>query len=58
MTYKQLVQSQKLKYAAKFLRNTNMSVTEIANEAGYENISFFYQKFQEHYGCSPKEYRS
>nr|WP_314466489.1 AraC family transcriptional regulator [uncultured Clostridium sp.] len=57
MTYKQLVQSQKLKYAAKFLRNTNMSVTEIANEAGYENISFFYQIFQEHYGCSPKEYR-
>ncbi|MBE5993231.1 MAG: AraC family transcriptional regulator [Paenibacillaceae bacterium] len=34
-----------------------MSVTEFANEAGYENISFFYQKFQEHYGCSPQEYR-
>lgn len=54
MTYKHLVQSQKLNYASKFLRNTNMPVTEIANEAGYENIGFCYKKFQEYFSCSQK----
>lgn len=56
-TYKQLVQTQKLKYAAKLLKNTELSVTEIANEAGYENISFFYKKFVERYNVKPKDYR-
>lgn len=57
MTYKQLVQSQKLKYATKLLKNSALSVTEIANEAGYENVNFFYKKFREEYGITPKEYR-
>lgn len=56
-TYKQLIQTQKLKYAAKLLKNTNLSVTEIANEAGYENVSFFYKKFVERYNVKPKDYR-
>lgn len=56
-TYKQLIQRQKLKYAAKLLKNTDLSVSETANECGYENMSFFYQKFREYYQCSPKEYR-
>ncbi|BCJ92804.1 AraC family transcriptional regulator [Anaerocolumna cellulosilytica] len=57
MTYKQLVQSQKLKHAAKYLSNTSMPVSEVAYESGYENVSFFYKKFQEQYKCSPHEFR-
>lgn len=56
-TYIQLIQEQKLQFAATMLRTTTLSVTAIANEAGYENISFFYKKFQEKYRCSPNEYR-
>lgn len=57
MTYIQLIQKQKLSAAAYFLKNTHLPVTEIANETGYENMSFFYKKFYEKYGCSPKDYR-
>lgn len=57
-TYIQLIQMQKLKFAATLLRTTRRSVTSIANEAGYENISFFYKKFQELYHCSPNDYRT
>lgn len=57
MTYIQLIQTKKLKYAADLLLNTNLPVTETANLAGYENVSFFYKKFQARFGCSPKEYR-
>lgn len=56
-SYKELVQHQRISKAAQLLKNTNSSVTEIANTIGYENISFFYKKFKERYGCSPKEYR-
>ncbi|MBU5480619.1 AraC family transcriptional regulator [Blautia sp. MSJ-19] len=57
-TYIQLIQEQKLQFAATMLRTTTLSVTAIANESGYENISFFYKKFQEKYHCSPNDYRT
>lgn len=55
--YKELIHQQRMTRAGQLLRNTSYSVTEVANEVGYENISFFYKKFKEHFGCSPKEYR-
>lgn len=57
MNYIQIIQEHKLLYAAKLLKNTLLSVTEISLEAGYENINFFYQKFTRKFGCSPKEFR-
>ena len=57
ISYKELVQRQKLTVAAQMLINTKNSVTEIANRVGYENISFFYRKFKHRYGLLPKEYR-
>lgn len=57
MTYMQMVQAQKLSRAATLLRNTSLSVTDAARTAGYDNVSFFYRKFKERYGCLPAEYR-
>jgi AraC-type DNA-binding domain-containing proteins len=58
LSYKELILGEKMKHSAYLLRNTNMTVTEIANMVGYENISFFYRKFQQRFHCSPKEYRT
>ena len=33
-----------------------MSVTELAYEVGYENISYFIQEFKAKMGLSPKQY--
>lgn len=57
MTYIQVVQAQKLGHAASLLRNSEEPVTEVAHASGYENMSFFYRKFKEHYGCAPAAYR-
>lgn len=57
MTYIQLIQEQKLSVAAYLLKNASLPVAEIAVEAGYENVSFFYKIFHRKYGCSPKDYR-
>ncbi|MBQ9327470.1 MAG: helix-turn-helix domain-containing protein [Solobacterium sp.] len=57
ITFKDLVQKQKLYYATSLLKNTKLTIVEVAHEAGYENMNFFYRKFFNAYGCTPKEYR-
>lgn len=47
----------RLNYAANLLINTDISVLEISLEAGFENLSWFYRKFNEKYGVTPKKFR-
>lgn len=56
-SYLQLVQDQKLGHAASLLSTGSATVEEAARAVGYENLSFFYRKFREAYGCSPAEWR-
>lgn len=56
-TYKELIQNQRLQLAATLLANTALPVTEVSQQCGYENVSFFYKKFSERFHCSPGEYR-
>lgn len=48
----------RLKKAAQMLRNTNLSVQEIAESVGYENPLTFSKIFKQTYGLSPKNYRN
>ncbi len=43
--------------AAEYLVNSGMSVAEIAEEVGYENINYFGRLFKEITGLCPKQYR-
>lgn len=56
-SYKDLVMSQRMNSAARLLKLTDWPIAKVAEEIGYENISFFYRKFQDHYHVSPKKYR-
>ncbi|QBE97400.1 AraC family transcriptional regulator [Blautia producta] len=39
------------------LTGTKLSIQEIAENNGFTNQNFFYKKFQEKYGMTPKQYR-
>lgn len=52
-----LVRNIRLIKAAELIESSDRSITAIANDVGYQNISHFYRLFQEHYGCTPAEYR-
>jgi len=54
---KELVKSRKLKEAAKLLRNTDQSISEILDQINYSNASYFYKQFRSDYGMTPDEYR-
>lgn len=56
--FKELLQQRKLQQASYLLSQTPLSVEAVMNAVGYDNSSFFYRKFREKYGCSPKEYRN
>ena len=55
--YTELVQDKRLSQARFLLESTDIRVDIIAENAGYENLSFFYRIFKERYGISPKKYR-
>lgn len=56
-SYKSLVLERKFELARRKLIYTSDSIRKISSEIGYENRSYFNQKFKEYYGMLPGEYR-
>lgn len=56
-TYKQLLQEKRMQQAVWLLANSSAPVADIIESVGYDNTSYFYRKFREKYGVSPREYR-
>lgn len=53
-----LLQKYRIELAEKLLSNTTLSIVEIAEKVGYQNIGYFYKIFNKVNHCSPTEYRS
>ncbi|MNR45413.1 HTH-type transcriptional regulator YesS [compost metagenome] len=47
----------KMKHAESLLRETDLSIKEIAAKLGYSNPRYFANVFKENFGCTPKSYR-
>jgi len=56
--YTDLLQTKRLSQAAYLLTHTALSVADIANAVGYENISYFHRIFGKRFGMTPKHYRN
>ncbi|UOQ85753.1 AraC family transcriptional regulator [Gracilibacillus salinarum] len=55
--FKDLVQEKRLLVAKNLLMYSDLSMQAIAEEVGYENISYFYRLFKQKYGKTPKAYK-
>ena len=47
----------RLSAAARMLENESVSIGMVATNTGFCNISYFYKRFNEKFGMSPKQYR-
>lgn len=47
----------RLKKAAELLKNSKNSITNIANQVGYQNASYFSQVFKKEFDLTPTQYR-
>ena len=56
-TYTDLLQEKRLNHAAFLLTTTELPVTDISADVGYNNFSYFYKIFKKTYNVTPKEYR-
>ena len=52
------VQEIRMERAAALLKDTNYPVAEIAANAGYNDLKYFYTLFAQHFGMTPGEFRS
>lgn len=57
-TPSEFIRAIKLEHAAKLLRTTKLTVSEIMFKSGFSNKSYFYREFKKQYGDSPTEYRN
>lgn len=57
-SFQRLLTHQRMSEAARLLDLGTTSVTEVAHRVGYNNVTFFYRKFQEEFGCSPGTWRT
>lgn len=55
--FKELLQERKLQQAEYLLTQSSMTIEQIMNAIGYDNSSYFYNRFREKTGYSPGEYR-
>lgn len=53
-----LLQEIKLQKSCDFLKKSDLSIEEIADEVGYSNVSYFYRVFKKKYNQTPLEYRN
>lgn len=51
-----LIKQYRLKRAADLLRQTDMSVSEVIYETGFNSRSYFYKSFNETFHCHPKDF--
>lgn len=56
-TYSNFLTEVKLTHARRLLLNTDMSVSEIAGQCGYQNSNYFCDVFKKQLGCSPLKYK-
>lgn len=57
-TFYSYINHLRVQYAGILLNETSIPITQIQRESGFASKTTFYKCFQEHYGCTPHEYRT
>lgn len=57
VTFLQDVIESRLVYAEELLSETELSVSAVAEQCGYDSDSYFMRQFKQHRGCTPTEFR-
>ena len=57
ITLSQYVTYLRLEHAKQLLQDTDIPVTDVAMQSGYQNVSYFIRSFQRAYAVSPLKYR-
>lgn len=56
-SFQTLLLEQRLSAAKQLLLQSDLTIENVAHEVGYDNVTFFYKKFEAYYHCSPGDFR-
>lgn len=56
-SFSEIVQQFRLAHACELLKQTELPISDVAQESGYTNRTYFYKVFQQKFGMSPNDYR-
>lgn len=57
LTISEYVWHLRMNHAKELLDNTQLSITEVAEQSGFSSVSFFIREFTEANGCSPRKWK-
>ena len=57
-TINDFIRQERINFAKRLLKQTNLPVTMIAQNVGYNSMAYFSSTFRALTGCTPREYRS
>lgn len=57
MSPTEFVNKLRVQHASFLLRSSNLSITEVCYNCGFSNLGWFYEKFRQHTGLSPQQFR-
>ena len=57
MNFQRLKNSLRLQQSQRLLQSSPESITTIAKQSGFSNVTSFYEQFRRQYGMSPQDYR-
>ena len=57
-TIQEYLMIRRVKYACDLLENTELSVSQVAERAGFNHVTYFIRCFKELLGCAPLRYRN
>ena len=57
-TFGEIVKNVRMKKARTLLKNTSMTVENIADNVGYQNVEHFNRLFKKKYGMTPVQFRN
>lgn len=56
-SFSEFIKDIRLNHAAQYLSKTTLSIEQVAQTVGYQNMTYFYTIFRNKFQMSPKEYR-
>ena len=57
MTPIEFITNLRMQYSVNLIKNSNLTITDICLRCGYDNLSWFYKTFYDHFGMTPVKYR-
>ena len=57
-TISDFIKNERIHFAKKLLRKTNLTISTIAQNVGYDSLAYFSSIFRSTVGCTPREYRN